>query len=91
MLATEMHEDVTLQHEYESGPQDTREKRLDEPFYQGKKGQPVGLGITMDNDAEWGQTLTEACSFDEWSFRMELNKWSTVFDDDDDADAAKEL
>lgn len=51
-----------------------------------KEDQAIGLGITMANEASWEQTHThtETCSVREWKFRMELNEWSTVFDDDDE-------
>lgn len=90
-LATEKREDIDLQHLYESGPQVGPTTGLDKPFLQAEKCQPVGLGITMANDAELGLNPTEACPFNEWSFRMELNQWSTVFDEDDDDGVAKEL
>ena len=114
MMVTEMHNDNSLRYQYESEPQAVVTKALDEPPYQEHKGQPVGLGINMDIDAEspnesvyqeqehdqvgLGITMnkdpeyqkhTEAYPFDECSFRTELNKWSTVFDDsnEDDDDA----
>lgn len=90
-LAIDMRENTNLQHKYESEPQYGPTKLLDEPFCQAEKCQPVGLGITMANDAELGPNHTETCSFDEWSFRMELNQWSTVFDEDDDDGITKEL
>ena len=110
MMATEMHDDANMHHEYESEQQDVALNALDgpsyrkqmhepvglgvtlnnevksanEPAYQEQKCQPVGLGITINNDAEWDPINTEACPLDEGSFRMELNKWSSVFDDDED-------
>ena len=115
MVVTEMHNDTSLRYQYESEPQAVATKALDEPLYQEHKGQPVGLGIkmnidaespnesvyqeqehdqvglgiTMNKDPEWYQKHTEAYPFDECSFRTELNKWSTVFDDsnEDDDDA----
>ena len=64
-------------------PQSLPTTRLDEPLFQGQKHQPVGLGITIANDAKWDQCINESYSVNEWTFRMELNKWSTVFEDDD--------
>lgn len=90
-LTTEMRENIDLQHLYECEPQVGSTKQLDEPFSPAEKCQPVGLGITMANDAELGPNHTEACSFNEWSFRMDLNQWSTVFDEDDDDGVAKEF
>lgn len=90
-LPTEMCEKINLRHLYEIEPQNGPTKQLDEPFSQAEKCQPVGLGITVANDAELGPNHTEACSFNEWGFRMELNQWSTVFDEDDDDGIAKEL
>ena len=57
-----------------------------EPIYQEQKHEPVGLGITLSKDPEWDQKHTEAYPLDECSFRAELNKWSTVFDDSDEDD-----
>ena len=57
-----------------------------ELVYQEQKHDQVGLGITRNTNPEWNQKRTEAYSFDEGSFRTELNKWSTVFDDSDEDD-----
>ena len=57
-----------------------------EQVYQEQKNNQFGLGITMNKDPEWNQKHTEAYPFDECSFRTELNKWSTVFDDSDEDD-----
>ena len=86
MTVAEMRNDTNLHRQYENEPQVVPTKSVDGQLCQEQKDQPVGLGITMANDTEWGQKFTETCSSSEWSFRMELNKWSTVFDEDDDFD-----
>ncbi len=90
-IVTELRDDTQIHHHYESEPQDLSATLLDGPLYEDQKHQPVGLGISMPNDAKWGQYHPETCSFNEWSFRMELNEWSTVFDDDDHPYDNKEL
>ncbi|KAF6232313.1 hypothetical protein HO173_009418 [Letharia columbiana] len=90
-IATEMRDDVTLHHQYKFESPDLPTTMLDVPVYQEQQCQHVGPGITMADDAKWEQSRTETCTFSEWSFRMELNEWSTVFDDNDDPDGGKEL
>ena len=51
----------------------------------------VGLGIMLPTDTKQEQSQTETPFFDESYYRMELNEWATVFDEDDSADDAKEL
>ena len=96
MTVSEMHDDANLHYPRKTELPSLSTKPLDVPSFQEQKRQPVGLGITMNNDTERDQKHTEACPFDESGFQMELNKWSTVFDDDDDGDGdnpddAKEL
>lgn len=62
----------------------TEAKSPDEPVYLEQMHEQIGLGITMSKDPEWNQKHTEGYPFDEYSFRTELNKWSTVFDDSDE-------
>ncbi|CAD6587920.1 MAG: hypothetical protein ASARMPREDX12_003052 [Alectoria sarmentosa] len=90
-IAIEMQDDLNLHHQHNSKPQDLPTTTLDVPIYPKQQSQQVGLGITIPEDAKWGQSHGEICSFNEWSFRMELQKWSTVFEDNDDPDDAKEL
>ena len=52
MMVSEMHDDTSPRYQYESEPQAAATKALDEPPSQEHKGQPVGLGIQMDIDAE---------------------------------------
>ena len=86
-MVTEVCDATNSRHLHEDEPQDLPSKLLDEPFCEEQKRQPVGLGITIPSDHQQDHDHTEPCSFSEWSFRMELNKWSTVFDDDDPDDA----
>ena len=100
-IITDIHHDADLHHHYnKTGPKylPTPEPdiplptpKLDVPLYQEQQHQPIGLGVTIPNDAKQEQSHTETCVFKEWSFRMELNEWSTVFDDDDGPDDTKEL
>ena len=52
MMVADMHDDTSLHYQYESEPQAVGTKALDAPPYQEQKGQPVGLGIKLDIDAE---------------------------------------
>ena len=52
IMVSEMHDDTSLRCEYETETQATATKGLDHPPYQKHKGQPIGLGIKMDIDAE---------------------------------------
>ena len=79
---TEVRGDKNL-HQCLTEPQRLPITPLDEPLYQGQKHQAVGLGISKANDARWDQRMMESYSINEWGFRMELNKWSTIFEDDD--------
>ena len=90
-VAIEMRDETKLHHPYRSDPQDVTTTKLDIPLYQEEQREEVGLGITMTNDTKCGQSHTETCSFSEWSFRMELNQWCTVFEDNDDSEDAKQL
>ena len=91
MLATGIPEDNNLSSQHEDKTQDLTKTMIDDPEHQPQKHEQVGLGITIPNDAKWGESHAEPCSFSEWSFRMELNEWSTVFEDNGDSDDAKEL
>ena len=51
-MVTEMHDDTSLRCQYQTEPQATATKGLDDPPYQSPEGQPVGLGIKMDIDTE---------------------------------------
>ena len=58
----------------------------DGPACQETKCKPVGLGITLSDDAKWGQSHGDKYCSSDWEreFRDELMKWSTVWDPDDD-------
>ncbi|KAM0794328.1 hypothetical protein BDR22DRAFT_711067 [Usnea florida] len=58
----------------------------DGPACHETKHEPVGLGITLTDDAKWGQSHGEKYSSSDWEreFRDELMKWSTVWDPDDE-------
>lgn len=90
-IATEICDDADWHHQYKTSPQELQPTILEPSLYHKQQRQQVGLGIAMANDAKWVQSDSETCSLKEWSFRMELNNWSTVFEDDDDPDDAKEL
>ena len=77
---------INLCQEFESRPQGLPTPALDALAYQDIKREPVGLGITLTDDAKWGQSNGDNyCSGDwECEFRDELKKWSTVWDPDDD-------
>ena len=51
-MVTDMHDDNSLRHQCASELQAAATKALDEPPYQEHKGAPVGLGISLDIDAE---------------------------------------
>lgn len=100
MNPIETRDNTNLCHGYEHGPQNIPSPPTtaasDGPACQPQKSQPVGLGITVPDDTKQGQSHTETCSFNEWSFRMELHQWSSVFEEeeeeeDDGVDYAKEL
>ena len=77
---------INLCQEPESKPHGLPTPTLDAPADQEIKREPVGLGITLTDDAKWGQRYGDNyCSSDwECEFRTELMKWSTVWDPDDD-------
>lgn len=94
--ATEMHDITSLHHRYKRESPDLPSPMLDTPLYQKQQQQqrqPVGLGISIanDDDAKQGQSHTEMCYSNEWSFLMELKEWSTVFEEGDDPDDGQEL
>ena len=86
-VTPELCNDTELHHQHRSEPQQVPTSKLDVPWYQEEHCDQIGLGITIPNDAKSGESNTETCSF----FRMELNEWSTVFDNSDDSDDSKEL
>ena len=86
-VTPELCDDTELHHQHRSGPQYVSTAKLDVPWYQEEQRDQIGLGITIPKDAKSGESNAETCSF----FRMELNEWSTVFEDSDVSDDSKEL
>ncbi len=86
-ITPELCHDTELHHQHRSEPHDVPTSKLDVPWYQEEQRDQIGLGITIPNDPKSGESDTDTCSF----FRMELNEWSTVFDNSDDSDDSKEL
>ena len=85
-IANETLGGTNLCQKYESKPQGLPTPTLDAPACQETQCEPVGLGITLADDAKWGQIYGDRYRSSDWEceFRDELMKWSTVWDPDDD-------
>ena len=94
-VAHDMYQDNNSRHEFGSDSQDYTSTSFPTPSCGELKHEEASLDITLPLVPKWNQTTTETCSssFNEWSssFRMELQKWSTVFDEDFDCGGTKRL
>ena len=84
---------TNLCQESESKPQDLPTPTRDAPACQETQCKPIGLGISLADDAKWGQSHGDRYCSSDWEreFRDELMKWSTLWDPDDDEGASRKI